>query len=175
MNLKSVLFVTITLWTYSGCAPKPSLEWRSYGGEFTQTSVASLASAVKDGDGSMTEEVVVEGVIDEMCGNKGCWMVINDGETVLRVEFKDYGFFAPWGSEGKTARLQGTLKEKAVSRASAEHMASEMKNPPFRMDEIQETQTLLVFVASAMRIEGGSELSPEQKKVIEGKKAREKH
>ncbi len=101
-------------------------------------------------------------------------IVVKDGETALRVEFKD-GFFTPWGSEGKKVRLQGLLREKSVSKASAEHMASEMKNPPIKKDEIKDQQQMLLFVASAISIEGGTDLSAEQKEIVEGKKSREGH
>ena len=169
------MMIVILVCTWVGCSQTPSQQWKNYGGEITQTVATPLASVVKERNISMSEEVFVEATIDEVCENKGCWIVVEDGGTALRVEFKDYGFFTPWGSEGKKVRLQGLLREKSVSKASAEHMAEEMKNPPFKKDEIKDQQQMLLFVGSAMSIEGGTDLSAEQKEIVEGKKEKEGH
>ena len=41
--------------------------------------------------------IQLTGYITKSCAKKGCWMVMEDGKTSMRVTFKDYGFFVPLG------------------------------------------------------------------------------
>jgi hypothetical protein len=150
-------------------------EWRSYGDAITLKKPASFVKALKNKKQYGEKEILLEGTISEVCQNKGCWMVVDADKSHLRVEFKDYGFFVPWDSEGKKVRMQGIIHEKKVSAKSAEHMASEMKNPPVGKDNLEGEQTITVFTASAVAIKGGSDISTEQQEIIDGKKEKEGH
>lgn len=149
--------------------------WRTYGDNITLKEGTSLAELLDNKDEVMNKGILLEGTISEICQNKGCWMVVGDGEKTVRVEFKDYGFFVPWAAEGKEVRLQGTLGEKTISQKAAEHMAGEMKNPPVASDKVKEKQTITVFVASGVMIKGGTDIGEEQRDIIEGKKEHEGH
>ena len=47
-------------------------------------------------NGSDTVNMVIKGVIKEVCSKKGCWMRLPlTDEEDLMVRFKDYGFFVP--------------------------------------------------------------------------------
>lgn len=71
--------------------------------------------------------IVVEGVAEAVCQNKGCWMQVvpEAGKAGMRVTFKDYGFFVPKDSKGLTARMEGTVTVKTLSKAEADHLAGE--------------------------------------------------
>lgn len=46
--------------------------------------------------------VKTSGVIKEVCSKKGCWMKLDMGDDqVVRVTFKDYGFFMPLDASGE--------------------------------------------------------------------------
>lgn len=149
--------------------------WRGYGSTVTMKKRTSLADALKNRTNPSSKEIMVEGTISEVCQNKGCWMVVADGKSTVRVEFKDYTFFVPWNSDGKRVRLQGKVEQKNVSAKAAKHMAGEMKSPPVKPEEIKEQQDIVVFTASAVAIEDGDELSEEQRDILEGGKEREGH
>lgn len=71
--------------------------------------------------------VLVEGVIENVCEMKGCWMQIAPaaGKAGMRVTFKDYGFFVPTDSKGMKARAEGVAKVKTLSKAEADHLEHE--------------------------------------------------
>lgn len=73
------------------------------------------------------EPVVVEGVVEVACQNKGCWMQVAPaaGEAGMRVTFKDYGFFVPKDSKGRVARMAGTVAVKTLSKEDADHLEGE--------------------------------------------------
>jgi hypothetical protein len=54
-------------------------------------------------------------------------------------------------------------------------MAEEMKHPPVKKEDIKEQQSITVFVASGVSIEGRSKISAKQRAVIEGKMKQEGH
>lgn len=170
-SLLSLLLCSIVV-AQSG---KRASAWTSYGKKITLKSTTSLSTLVGKQASFLGKEILTEGVIDEVCENKGCWMVVKNKDTFVRVEFKDYGFFMPWDSNGKKVKLQGALSEKTISKTTAEHMAEEMKNPPIAKDQIKDEQTIMVFVASGVSIEGGGKISAEQRDIIDGKKEKEEH
>lgn len=151
---------------------KGTTAWKTYGAELTQKEITPLAKVLKNIEKYRDKVMLVEGTITEVCQNKGCWMMVDDKGTQVRVEFNNYGFFVPWDSEGKKVRLQGTVRRKKISEKMAEHMAAEMKKPPVEMGKKGE-QEITVFIASGVAIEGGSEISEEQRAIIEGKKTKE--
>ena len=69
----------------------------------------------------------LETKISKVCQKKGCFFIAQQNEHVLRVSFKDYGFFIPTDSSGKTVLLSGELIEKEVSEKQAEHFKSDLK------------------------------------------------
>ena len=71
--------------------------------------------------------VVVEGVVQKSCSQKGCWMELAPaaGKDGVRVTFKDYGFFVPLDSKGMKARAAGVTAIKVLSKTDADHLEGE--------------------------------------------------
>lgn len=72
--------------------------------------------------------VRVRGKIADVCQKKGCWLVVTDGKSSMRVKFKDYSFFVPRGSTGAPVILEGVVRQQTISQADARHLASEGKS-----------------------------------------------
>ena len=71
--------------------------------------------------------VAVEAKVRRACQKKGCWMELaaSDSGPGVRVTFKDYGFFVPVDSAGRTARVEGTVKVATLSEAHTKHLEAE--------------------------------------------------
>ena len=97
--------------------------------------------------------VKVKGTISEVCQSKGCWMTIDlgDGE-MMRVKFKDYGFFVPKDAAGKTAVFEGEAKYETVDVKTLKHYAEDAGKSQEEIDAITEPETKLTFVASGVEI-----------------------
>jgi len=61
------------------------------------------------GESPSKDNVKLVGEVVECCQVKGCWMTMAGGEDgeMIRVRFKDYGFFVPEDSPGKIATIEG--------------------------------------------------------------------
>ena len=148
-------------------ALKSASGWKAYGAGVPKAEVVPLASALESA-AKGTAPAQVSGTVSAVCEAKGCWMVVNDGASEVRVTFKDYGFFVPWGSEGKAVRMAGVLKKKTVSKETYAHWLSEQKNPPMKPEDVKGPQTIWSFEATGVEIQGGTELSAKQKANIGG-------
>jgi hypothetical protein len=71
--------------------------------------------------------VLIEGFVEAACQTRGCWMQITpeSGKAGMRVTFKDYAFFVPLDSKGMTARMEGTVSVKTLSKADVDHLVGE--------------------------------------------------
>lgn len=76
--------------------------------------------------------VTVEAKVRKACERKGCWMELATSEKGpgVRVTFKDYGFFVPLDSAGRTAKVEGTVKVTVLDAAKAQHYQSEGATVP---------------------------------------------
>ena len=69
-------------------------------------------------------DLKLTGTVEACCQAKGCWMSMKvNGNQEMRVTFRDYGFFVPLESAGKTAVVQGTLKKETTSVEDLRHYA----------------------------------------------------
>ena len=99
--------------------------------------------------------VVTEGIVEAVCQNKGCWMQLTSetGKAGMRVTFKDYGFFVPKDSKSMTARIEGVVKVKALSKEEADHLAEEGAKITRKEDG---TAVETSFVASGVELRAAS-------------------
>lgn len=98
-----------------------------FGAAFTDAKTVSLADAMANVEMYAGKTIKIEGEITDVCQEKGCWLVVTDGERAMRVKFKDYGFFVPKDSSGRKVVLEGTVEKKTISEMQAQHIAKESK------------------------------------------------
>jgi len=127
-------------------------EYEFYGATLPENeNPISLAELVGNSDKYQGQEVVVETRIAKVCQKKGCFFVATEGAASARITFKDYGFFIPTDSGGKTVTLVGVFSRQPVSKEQAEHYAADLGEA--------ETSTTSGFeysiVASAVRLPAG--------------------
>jgi hypothetical protein len=93
--------------------------------------LAQLLKAPGDFDG---KTVALEGTVRRACERKGCWMELSTAKSDkgpgVRVTFKDYGFFVPTDSAGRTAKVEGVVKVAELSEERAKHYESEGATVP---------------------------------------------
>jgi Domain of unknown function (DUF4920) len=92
-----------------------------------ETKAVSLAEVLEKPEAFTKDAIIVEGLVETACQNKGCWMQVvpEAGKAGMRVTFKDYGFFVPKDSKGLRARMEGVVTVKTLSKEDAEHLAGE--------------------------------------------------
>ena len=115
------------------------------------TKTVPLAQVLEKPQDFTNDAIVVEGVVQAACQNMGCWVQIapESGKGGMRVTFKDYGFFVPKDSKGMSARMEGMVEVKTLSKEEADHLAGEgatlNRNPDGTANEVS-------FVASGVEL-----------------------
>ena len=101
------------------------------------------------------KDIKLTGQVSGVCQNKGCWMTIGTGEPgapAIRVRFKDYAFFVPRDSMGKTAVVEGRFKLTTLSVAEAQHYADDAAKAGAAPKKITAPQATLAMMATGVEL-----------------------
>ena len=100
-----------------------------------------------------TEAVVAKVVVNEVCQVKGCWLTfkLDDGELV-RVKFKDYGFFVPKDSFGDTFIIEGIAGVEEQSIETLRHYAEDAGKSKEEIMKINSPKCTKIFTASGVAV-----------------------
>lgn len=124
----------------------------TFGGEVPSEPVPiALAEVVADAGKFIDRDLIVSARIGQVCQKKGCFFIARDGDAVVRVTFRDYGFFIPTDAGGKRAVFVGVLKRETVSEEQADHYAADLGANG--ATEIA-AGPAYSFIAESIRIEG---------------------
>lgn len=95
----------------------------------------------------------IEGEIVGVCKKKGCWMTVRkpDG-NLMRVTFKDYGFFVPTDAEGRHVVMEGIAYFDTLSVAAVRHYAKDAGKSEAEIEAITEPEVGLAFEATGVLI-----------------------
>ncbi len=100
---------------------------------------------------SDTVEVKLVTTAKEVCKKKGCWMKVDlaDG-NLMRVTFKDYGFFVPLEIQNREVVLQGKAFKQTTSVEDLQHYAKDSGMNDEDIAAITETVISTVFIAEGV-------------------------
>ena len=88
----------------------------------------NMATLVEDSSSHLGKAFQTEARIAKVCQKKGCFFIAQQDEHVLRVSFRDYGFFIPTDSSGKTVLLAGELIQKTMTPEQSAHFNQDLKS-----------------------------------------------
>lgn len=112
--------------------------------------LASIESGVIPGEELASK---VEGEIVEVCQKKGCWMTVEKGDgSVVRVTFKDYGFFVPKDASGKWVVMEGIAFYDTLSVSTLQHYAEDAGKTADEVAKITEPEYKINFEAEGVII-----------------------
>ncbi|MFC3094889.1 DUF4920 domain-containing protein [Alteromonas sediminis] len=110
----------------------------------TSTSLSALMTEPEKKEG---EDVRITTRIAKVCQKKGCFFIAQEGEHIIRVSFKDYGFFIPTDTSGKTVELIGKLVKKTLSNEQATHFNEDLGG-----NNVMKPGDVFELVASSVKI-----------------------
>jgi len=86
----------------------------------------TLANLLTNGEQHLGKHIALETRIAKVCQRKGCFFIAQQGKHSVRISFKDYGFFIPTDSSGKTVTLTGELVKKERNEKQAQHFSKDL-------------------------------------------------
>jgi len=99
---------------------------------------ASLEALLDNPDDYLDTSVRVEARISQVCQKKGCFMIATAGDKAVRISFRDYSFFVPTDTGGKTVTLTGTLVERVLSEKQAAHFREDAGSDTIQSGKVYE-------------------------------------
>lgn len=101
---------------------------KDYGKALTLSDATPISSILKDPQAYDGKRVLVEGLIIEVCEERGCWIRIASDKAFESLRFKvDDGVMTfPMDAKGKTVRAEGVVKVKSLTREQAIAQAREV-------------------------------------------------
>ena len=125
----------------------------TFGEPIDKKGAVSAKKLAQKMDNAESLDIKVKGTITEVCQAKGCWMTIDLGDDeLMRVKFKDYGFFVPKDAAGKTAIIQGVAKNEMVGVDELKHLAKDAGKSEKEIIAIDKPKEELTFVAEGVII-----------------------
>ena len=123
---------------------------RDFGAPIQLDTPTPLSKVLAHPDRYAEEPILIAGRIADVCQRKGCWTVLAEGDAVLRIRFKDYGFFLPKDIHGQFALAEGRVQLETQSQETARHYAEESLdgNP----EAIVGAQRVVAFIATGVRL-----------------------
>lgn len=105
-------------------------------------------------EGKDSLEVKLFATAKDVCKKKGCWMKVEKADgSMMRVTFKDYGFFVPKDITGKNVIIEGTAYADTVSVEDLKHYAEDGGESPEAIAAITEPEIATTFVAKGVIIQ----------------------
>ncbi len=99
----------------------------TFGSPFDESApLVKLEAIAGDGQAWVGQSVRVVASVSEVCQKKGCFFIAREGQSIVRVSFKDYGFFVPTDIGGKRVALNGEVVARDVSPDEAKHFAEDL-------------------------------------------------
>lgn len=133
---------------------KTAIEYDTLVGEsFKPENIITVNDIEQKLQGNNNVELVISGKIESCCQKKGCWMRMEreNGEPMM-VTFKDYGFFVPLESAGKTAIMKGIAYYDTISVEMLKHYAEDAGKSQAEIDAINEPELAISFEASGVML-----------------------
>lgn len=125
-----------------------------FGGKVKYKKAAIAAKQLVEKMAEKPEMVArVTGTVTDVCQVKGCWMkVALDNGKIMRISFKDYGFFMPKDIAGKTVVFEGIAKKTETTVAELKHYAEDAGKSKEEIEKITAPLKEITFVANGVYI-----------------------
>ena len=132
-------------------------QWTGFGAPVDGQLVVPAATLLGDPKAYVGQNIVVSGRVADVCSKAGCWMVIAEGESTMRIRMKDHAFSVAKDGAGSDCRVQGEVVEIQVDPDTVAHFASESRKPEL-MPENSGNPVVYEMVASGVEFKAAASL-----------------
>jgi hypothetical protein len=115
--------IAVSLTCLLSVAALARAEARTYGKPLRGLAPTNLADVLAKPEAGRV--VRLEGTIDKVCRNKGCWLELKQGASSVHVTFEGYSFFVPKDAAGQPVVLEGRVLVKEPARSDVAHKQAE--------------------------------------------------
>ena len=132
---------------------KTTAAGKVYGADVTEAGAQPMSALPAVLGQQDSARVKLIGEATAVCQAKGCWMQLQtaDGKK-MRVRFKDYAFFVPKDTQGKTVVVDGWAHREEISVADQQHYLKDAGKSEKEIAAITQPEQQLTFMADGVLI-----------------------
>jgi len=124
-----------------------------YGRVIEAEGATSIDEFAKMMDGKDSLQVKLLAVAEDVCQKKGCWMKVKTADgNMMRIKFKDYGFFVPKDITGKEVVFEGVAFRDTTSVDDLRHYAEDGGKTAEEIAAITQPEINTSFIADGVVI-----------------------
>lgn len=132
--------------------PKELADGTLYGEDITKDSKAvQINDIITNLDTYKDKNVIVEGTVAEVCQEMGCWLVISDGTTNIRV-MTLHKFFVPKDMGKVKVVAEGKFEIKEITEEQARHFNDESKDSKIKSEDIKGPQKTYRITTTGIKV-----------------------
>ncbi len=98
------------------------------------------------------KNVLLSGTVKKVCEMSGCWFELAEGQQVVRITMKDYGFTVPKDIINKKVQVVGVMENKELPVKVVRHYMKDEGRPQAEIDKVTEPQKTFEFVANGVAL-----------------------
>lgn len=112
----------------------------------------SIDEALKNFEKYKEATMVLQGTVKSVCKEMGCWFIIEQGSSQVRVLLKDHGFAVPQTLVNRKVLAVGKLVQKEVPAKVARHYMKDEGLPESQIEKVTDAQKVYQFIADGVRL-----------------------
>lgn len=134
------------------CGPaQQPIDWESFGAQITADHAVPVSDVIDQFAMDTESPFKISGTLHEVCAEKGCWTKVQTEEgRIVRMTFKDYGFFLPTNAAGRQIVAEGVGFLKETSVEELRHYAKDAQKTDEEIAAITEPKVEYMFEASGV-------------------------
>ena len=128
-----------------------SQKLQDFGAPFEIKEVIAAKEVLTEPKSFVGKKVRVEGTVQDVCQKMGCWMVISEGSSSMRITTKDHKFFVAKDGAGSKCHIEGEVIARTKDPERTAHFESESSDGAPIPEKEAEGDTVYEIVASSIR------------------------
>lgn len=122
-----------------------------YGRIIDESDAKLIDEFASEMEGKDSLKIKIKAVAEDVCKNKGCWMKVQTADgSMMRIKFKDYGFFVPMDITGKNVIFEGVAFKDTTSVKDLKHYAMDGGQSEEEIAAITEPEINTSFLAEGV-------------------------
>lgn len=124
-----------------------------YGASFDKGAAVEIKEILSSVSADKPIQKKIKAKVLDVCPKKGCWMQLEVNDTLSAfLKMKDYGFFVPLATKGKTVVLDAEISEMITSVKELKHYAADAKKSKEEIDAIKKPKSEIRVIASGIEV-----------------------
>lgn len=142
-----VLSVLMSLVLVSGETPTAKV----YGASDFAAPTVKLAQVLKEFETYKNQPITVEGKVQQVCEEKGCWIKIEDQNITVRAIMKGHAFSVPKELKNKKVKIAGIMEQKELPANVVRHYLKDEGRPSEEIKKVTAPQKVFQFVVDGVQ------------------------